>query len=257
MAAGTALTTEFLMGAATLMIGTQAEAMDLLPATHSLGLVKNFTVTTDPNFATLTQGTKNTEVYSTLTGNAVKASAEVYEYTAKNLAYGLALDGGSLAAKTTSVKSLTAAIVSGDTTMALNNVTGLAVNDYIMISDSTQEDVVLVRKITNIASLVVTVDNAVNSAWATTTTIITEVNAIDVGSTSNPPFLSAKATGILANGTPISIVFPKIRVTKGFNLAFQTQDFGNMPFEISVMDLVPSDPFYSSFPNRKALITRQ
>lgn len=252
--AGTAKTSKFMLSSATLMIGSMASLYDLNPSTHSVGLVKNFQITSDPTFTDLTQGSKNTVVYSALTGSPVKGQAEVYEYTAQNLSYALSLDGSGVSTDITTAKALTAAITSGVSTIALNNVTGLVVGKYIMIYDTTVDDAVLVRKITNIVSLNVTVDQPINSAWAIATTAVKQVNAMDLGSTVDQPFLSAAATGKLADGTPMAIRMPKVRITKGFTLAFNSSEYANLPFEMELIDMLPTDTFYSDFTNRKAAL---
>lgn len=252
--AGTAKTNKFLIGAASLMIGAQADLYNLLPATHSVGLIKNFQLSADPTFLDLTQGSKNTTIFSTLTGFPVKGQTEVYEYTAQNLSYGLSLDGSSVVTDATAAKTLTAAIETGDDVISLNNVTGLVVGKPIMLIDTTADDVVLVRTITEINSLDVTVDQTIESEWATSTTSVKQVNGIDVGSTSNQPFLSAVATGKLVDGSPIGIYMPKVRIVKGFTLAFNSENYSNLPFELELMDLLPSDPFYSTFNTKKAAI---
>lgn len=250
--AGLAKTDNFMIGAGTLMLGTQARLFDLLPATDSVGLVKNISISADPTFADLTQGSKNTVVYSMLTGFPVKISAEVFEYTAQNLTYGLSLDGSGVATQT--VATTLSAPVDGDPTPAatasLTSLTGLPDGSTVAISIDGTDDNVLVRKIASHASLVVTWDFPIPVDIASGATI-TKLNTIDVGSQTDSPFLSAKIAGKLANGKPIIALFPKVRITKGFNLAFNSEQYGNLPFEFEVMDLLPTDTNYSSFSTQK------
>ena len=49
----------------------------------------------------------------------------------------------------------------------------------------------------------------------------------------------------MADNVEVCIEIPKLRVTKGFDLTFQTSDYANMPFEFDVYDLVPADPEYA------------
>jgi hypothetical protein len=250
--AGTAKTSKFMLSSATLMIGAMSALYDLNPADHSVGLVKNFQIMTEPTFTDLTQGTKNTTVFSALTGNAVKGQAEVHEYTARNLTYALSLDGSSVSTDASAVKTLTAPIVSGDSVVALNSVTGLVVGKHVMIYDTTVDDAVLVRKITDIDGLDVTFDQDINSNWATATTAIKQVNSIDLGSNTDSAYVSAVATGKLADGTPMAIRMPKVRIIKGFTLAFNSSQYGNMPFELDLIDMLPTDTFYADFITKKA-----
>ena len=47
-------------------------------------------------------------------------------------------------------------------------------------------------------------------------------------------------------------MIPKLRVVRGFNLAFTTDDYANLPLEFTVYDLVPTDTFYSDFDGDQA-----
>lgn len=251
--AGTAKTSRFNIGSGTLMLGPQSALFDLNPATHSLGLVKNLQVTSDPQFVDLTQGSKNTVVWSMLTASPVRLSAEVYEYTAKNMAYGLSLDGSSLANQTQST-TLTSGIngtVVPVTVLPVASAAGLANNDVVMLQEPDSDDNFLVRKITNIAGLNVTIDPNIKAEFPTGS-IVRKVNTVDVGSQADNPYFAAAIAGKLADGTPVLARFPKVRVTKGFTFAFNSEQYGNLPYEIEVMDLLPSDTFYADFKTKKA-----
>lgn len=246
--AGEAKTSAFMLGTATVMIGPQSDLFQLAPDTHSIGLVKNFTMKAEPSYTDLTQGVKNQIVYSVMTGNNVRASMEVYEYTSKNVAYALGLNGSTLAAQTTAT-TLSAAYTSG-TTITVTSATGLLVGDYIQVQEGT-DDKTFFRKITAIASNVLTLNAAIPVAIANGSAV-RKVNAIDIGSKTDQPFLSAKIVGSLADGTEIAIMIPKIRITNGFTLGFVTDNFGNLPFEFTVYDLVSTDPNYNEFSGAQA-----
>ena len=89
---GLATSDEFFLSTATVMIGPQADLMELNVAEHSLGLVKNFSMQSDPTLVELTQGIRNQRVATMVTGTGLKTSWEMYEYTAENLAYAAGLD---------------------------------------------------------------------------------------------------------------------------------------------------------------------
>ena len=91
--AGTARSEAFNLGAATVMIGPKDQVFDFTPEKNSIGLVKNFTFSSSDTYLDLTQGIRNTVVYSVKTGSELTCSMEVYEYTAKNLKYSLGLEG--------------------------------------------------------------------------------------------------------------------------------------------------------------------
>lgn len=241
---GNALTNQFMLNTATVMLGAQDDLFDLNPTDNSIGLVKNFTITAEPAYTELTQGVKNSIVYSVLTSNPVRATMEAYEFTSKNLGYALGLENAD-ALDPLSVSTATDGIGSpDDTTVNVDSATGLAINDYIMLKVDA-EDEFYVRKITNVAGTILTVDKAL--PVIPDGTPVLKVNMISGGSKADQPFFSAKIAGKLANGDPIVLLLPKLRIVKGFTMGFMTDNYGNLPLELTMYDLVPTDPFYTDF----------
>lgn len=75
-----------------------------------------------------------------------------------------------------------------------------------------------------------------------------KVNLIPVGSAEDQPTLAAKIVGILPEGKkPVTIIIPKLRISNGFSLSFQTDQYGNMPYEFTPMEQVMSDPLYAEY----------
>lgn len=249
--AGEAKTNSFMLGSATVMIGPQADLFTLAPATHAIGLVKNFTISNEPQYTDLTQGVKNQIVYSVMTGNRVRAQMEVYEYTSKNIAYALGLNGSTMtpiaATTTTSAATLAAA-----TTITVTSATGLLVGNWISIQEGT-DDKIFFRRIVTVATNTLTLNAALPVALISGCTV-QKVNMIDVGSTVDQPFLSAKIVGSLADGTEVGMLIPKIRITAGFTLGFTTDNFGNLPVEFTCYDLTSDDPNYADFSNKQAML---
>lgn len=245
--AGTANTSKFVLGAATVMVGAQSALFDMQPATHGIGLVKNFSVTFEPTSIDLTQGIRNSVVMSVVNGGDVRAQMEVFEYTSKNLSWGLGLDGTSVAPQTVNT-TLTSAVdgtITPTSTVPVTSATGLNVNDYIMIIDSTADDKVVTRKITAVVSLNLTVTPAIGTLIPTGS-VVNKVNLINAGNPTDGLFLGAKVVGILADGSKCQLMFPKIRIVRGFTMAFTTDNFGNMPFEFKMLDLVSTDPNFAA-----------
>jgi len=259
--AGLAKTNDFMLSTATVMLGAAEDLYNLNPLDHSIGLVKNFTMTSEPAYTELTQGVKNTIVFSVLTSNPVRATMEVYEYTSRNLGYSLGLENAeNLTALT--IQTTTDAAVDGDVSPAefdlpVTSGTGFVVGDYIMIKKDNLDDFVVRRIVGLTGSPVDTlvVDEALPDV--PNGSVVLKVNAIGIGSKTEQPFYSAKVAGKLANGEEIVILIPKVRITRGFNLAFSSQDYANLPFEFTVYDLVNSDVFYSKFNGDQAQIIRQ
>lgn len=247
---GLAMSNKFMLGAATLLIGPQADMFNLTRASHSVGLIKNFALTAEPTYTDLSQGVKNTVVYSVMTGHQARASAELYEYSARNLSYTAQLNGATMVTQTNIETTLSAAVVGSSgspaTTITVTSATGLAVGEWILIQDPTTPDDAVFRKITTIATNTITTNPNIQRNLANGSTV-RRVNFVEVGSKQEQPFFSAVVHGILANGDEVSIGLPKVRVTNGLNLSFQTNDYGNMPIELGIYDLTPSDPHYAIF----------
>lgn len=250
MAFGLAKTSAFMLNTASVLIGSQANLFNLTPTANSIGLVKNFKISAEPSYTELTQGVKNTIVFSVLTKNAVRASMEVYEHTAKTLAYGLGLDGStgySVAAATTT----SGAVSPAATTIPVTSATGIAANDYIIINYGS-DDNTLVRRVTTVAALNLTVAATPAGLTIPSGSLVQKIATVGIGSKVEQPFLSAMIIGGLADGTQGLIAIPKMRITKGFDLDFRTDNYGNMPFEFTIYDQVAADPFYAEFAGDQA-----
>lgn len=246
---GEAKSSNFLLGSATVMVGAQADLFNLNPTDHSIGLVKNFTLSSEPSYVQLTQGVKNTIVDSALTSNPVRATMEVFEATAKNINYGLGLDGSTLSS-TGSTYHPNATIAAAATTFVIagSDVTStFTAGSWVMIKEG--DDKVHIAKVASSAfstnTTVTFTGYAVPAGVSFTTAAnITKVVEIGVGSKVDQPYLSAKVVGLLSNGEPITMLFPKLRVVKGFSLAFTTENYGNLPFEFTPYEMTSSDGNY-------------
>lgn len=358
--AGEAKTNAFNIGTATVMLaplGINPET--LTPEKNSIGLVKNFTVSSTDQYTDLTQGIQNDIVWSEKTGSEITASMEVYEYTASNLAYALGISGNELVeGEKFSVKSAsgTELVVAAGNSLGSDFIEG----DRILIQSKSAEDLVYLGKVESVdyvaasnpevslettnhqlfaklntlmagkgnltvsagylklvvgssavvsfsepfqtafgmadgtgpitGSEYITIDNklsdegisdsdelsitidgqkyavtaktspAVDTSAKYTITLSEAIPAdmvfaegdmakkvvlLYVGSRESQPFLCAKVVGILPDGkTPVTIIFPKIRITNGFNIGFQSDTYSNMPFEFTPFRMVKSDPQY-------------
>lgn len=241
---GLAKTNNFMLSTATVMIGAVGNLADLKPSTDSIGLVKNFTLTSEPSYTELMQGVKGKIVESIMTSNPVRASMESYEYTSKNITYALGLNGGSVAPVTTQTTVGTAINGTPSTTLAVVSATGIVQGDTILIERDTIDDFV-VRKVASVSSNNLTLNVATQDIPVGAK--VYKVNTIKGGSLEDQPYLCAKIAGKLTNGTQVVLYLPKIRITKGFTMAFSSQDYGNLPLEFQIYDLVSTDADYADF----------
>ncbi|WP_210242135.1 hypothetical protein [Mesorhizobium sp. B2-4-1] len=252
-----------MLSTATVMLGALADLHKLNPMEHSIGLVKNFQLTGEAAYTELTQGIRNAVVMSVRTGEGLKTSCEVYEFTAKNLAYAAGLDASGATYETVDELSAlkTATDADGDTlVLATAPTTPLVAGDYIFVQKG-QDDYVHVAKV---ASYVSTVDPTITLAegFEVPTGMTFPVGArigrlmrVDIGQNVTQPDLACKVTGILPkDNTPFTILLPKVKVTRGLGISFASDNFSNMPFEMQPYEMVTTDPFYGEYGQGQAVL---
>lgn len=254
-APASAMTSQFLLSAGTIMVGPSAKVFELDPATHSVGLVKAVQIQNDPQFVEMTQGIDAQVVFSVNTSNQTRVSADVQELTAKNMAYAAGLDAATGYAPLSVETTLSAAITTGGASVALTSATGIASGDWIVLYETGGSDRLHAAKVASVASNTVTLaagytlpTTGPNAAWAVATTSVIKVNNIPLGTTIQRPTFGVKIVGIMpATGEPVTLIFPKVRITKGLAFAFNTDQFTSMPYEFTPYALLPSDPYYADF----------
>lgn len=256
--AGEAKTNAFLLSTASVMIGPQSALWNLNETAHGIGLVKNFMIDASPTYTELTQGIKNNIVFSVLTNNPIKATMEVFEFTSKNLAYGLGLDGSALAAISTT-DTLNASCSAASVTAVMHTMTdnsaAYPVGAWVALQPAIGNALVHTTKITAAVydgsghTLTLTLRDAVPAGVNYVSgDKVSVFNRINVGSKADQPFLSAKIVGIMPDGNQaVVVMIPKLRVVKGFTLAFHSDAFQNLPFEFTPYELVSTDANYADF----------
>lgn len=254
---GSAKTTKFHFSLASVLVGPQASFLSLNEADHSIGLVKNIAVTADPTIVDLTQGVINDVVDQQVTNVNVRASFEVYEYTAKNLAYSMALDGTSslYTPVTQTSQPLKAAVAAGATTFTMDgdHTADFPAGSFGFLQEGLDSYAHIFK--------------VVSSAFASTTTTVTITgyavptgmafstangragvfNKIDYNPSAINTFHSCRIVGTMKNDSrPLVLHFPKIRILKGFNMRFASEAFGNMQWEFTPYTPIPTDTGYSA-----------
>lgn len=264
---GIAKTSKFLLTQATVMLGKPNELHSLNLASHSLGLVKNFQVVNEPSYVELTQGTMNEVVESIRTQDNLRASCELYEMTAKNLSYAAGLDDANakLAVNYTNfdldvdvASAATQCVVTGDAT------SGIAAGDFIIIQDmSNITDHLHIAKVasatfaTGKTTIVFAAGYAVPTGVTFSKTVckVREVTDLYLGGDATQFYYSMKVVGIMPkDNRAMVLLFPKIKITKGFSINFQNENFANLPLEFSPYPLVPDDALYSFYPTRRMIM---
>jgi hypothetical protein len=60
------------------------------------------------------------------------------------------------------------------------------------------------------------------------------VNEVGVGSTAEQDFFKVKVVGTMsANERPITLILPKVKISKGFQIQFDEGNYTSMPFEFA------------------------
>lgn len=278
--AGNAVTNNFMLGSATLMLGPVAKTnggtieggVHALDQSHSLGLVKNVTLETSRESIELTQGIKQDVVATAVTAAPATFSAELFEYSHKNLNYAL----GIAAQDTKEVKLI------GDFTVAAFNptyddvagttdlnvlfnaaITGLTANDYIVIK-AKDTGARVIGEGEHFIARYVSGDDATNivvrgnyeaMGLVTGDYEVFLVNMLPVGIDDKTTYYAMKIVGELFDGTTVVIECPKVDMTSGLNLAFGSDNFASMPVNGRLMKLVESDVEYMEFGREKARIS--
>ena len=256
--AGEAVTSKFLLSTATVMVGPSSKVMELSPALHSLGLIKNVQVTTDMQSVELTQGTQALTVTSVATSNQVKISGEIYEYSARNVAYAAGLDASGVAFDPSTVTGLlSTAITVGGASVVLVSATGFTVGDTIVIQDTLVPDRLHVGLISAIVTNTLTLATGfvmpTTSAFPIATTIVYKMRDVKIGAVPSIPTFGVKLVGVMPDdASPVTLIFPKVRIMKGFQMSFQTDNFANMPFEFTPYALLAADPYFAQFGSMKS-----
>lgn len=258
---GTARTDSFLLSTATVMVGSQSDLYNL-NSSHSLGLVKNVVMQSEPSFVELTQGITNDLVFSVKNQDNVRISMEVYEFTSKNIGYAAGLLGAENLQTISTVYTLSQSaapaassiVVSGDATA------DITAGDWIVLDTDGEENVHIVKVTSASFSVSETTIDITGYEIPTGFTWpagarVRKVNALTLGGSNTQPFYSVKIAGLMPkDNKPIVLLLPKVRITRGLNISFQTDNFVNMPFEITPYSLAASDPFYSDFGSAKARV---
>lgn len=252
--AAAAKTNQFMIGEATIMVGAMDKVFDLMPDKHGLGLTKNLAVRVETGSVDLTQGIAQVPVFSIQNQFNPSMACEVYEYTARNLAYGLGLDATGAGydpsvAGSAGPFTLTTPGAAAGTSVELTTGQGatFAVGDWVVLQQS--EDYVFAAQVTAKTTDTLTIDRAIPAdvTFGVATTTVFRARNIPAVAGQNT-FLSVKAVVIMPKDKrPVPLLFPKVRITRGFDLSTGASDYSNLPFEFQPYPLTPEDALYSSF----------
>lgn len=250
----------FMLGEATLMMAPYSDAtsvFELTPTAHSIGMVRNVSLTQESDQVELRKGIQQLLIDSKKSNVRTMLSAEVFEFSAQNLFYSLSTASAAVAPKRGKLKNAVTGPVAtfivntdpipGETSTGISAVGDIPNGATILIQVAgTGNDYVLPLKVTA-ATTVATGDYTVTAAVPTGMSFpagsrVWVVNEVALGSTAEQDFFKVKIVGTLSNNErPVTVIFPKVKVAKGFQLNFDEGNYTSMPFEFMPYYLAASE----------------
>jgi hypothetical protein len=246
---------KFVIGNATVMIAPYSEdAFALNPTDHSVGMVKAVTMEQQSDQIMLKNGIQQLTVDTQKSNVNMTTTFEGYEFDARNLTYALGIAGSTVkrlrgtvdadAAADATTLSIASAPIAGDATTGIDDLGDIPSGATLIIQNPDQKDEVYVVATTAATTgtgpfeaTVEALPAAVKAGWT-----VWIVNEIATGSFEQDDYFCAKIVGTLsANDEPIVVVIPKLKITRGFNLAFSETDYSNLPFELSPIVMTRSE----------------
>lgn len=233
---------------------------DLTPAVHGVGLAKEIACVIDSSNIDLTAGiaqalvdSKRTNVQSTVTGT-------VMEYSAENLLRAQGFATGAVQPLRGKLNA-DAAAAAVSLTVVDNPIPGDAASTLGTVAAAVKQGETVLLQHPTIPELVFPALASADSTYAAgvhtipiagtpipagmsfpANSIVWRLTPIAAGSTDQGDLFSVKIVGTLANfNRPVVYVAPKVQITKGFNLAFTTNEYGGMPWEMRALLLSASE----------------
>lgn len=251
----------FMLSSATLMLAPYGgtPCFDLVPATHSVGMVKEMAVNVEAGSIDLMNGVAQALVDSRKTGVNGTISGQAFEYTAQNFMYAQGISGTpvqikrgvltiAVAAAATSA-TLNSSPIPGETASAITVLGDIPSGATIIFQDAVNPDRLFPTRTTasttGTGPYVITFSG--NYAMPTGVSFaigdyVWIVNEVGVADTTQDNLVACKIVGTLANfNRPVVACFPKVRIVKGFQLSFSESQYGSMPWEMRPLLLTGSE----------------
>lgn len=245
-----AKTSRFVFGTASIMIGPMEDALKLAPKTHSFGLTKEVNIEHDKNYVTLGQGARQDVIESFCNEENFTVTANVYEFSPRNMAYAAGLDGNNF----TETQEYTTVLEapSGNTVKLAQPIVGIEAGDFIMLQEGASEHV-FHAMIEVPDSQLLTLDRPIPAGFTANTRVLIYKNV--AGGQSKTTFHSIKIVATFPRDlTPITFIFPKVRMDSGFGVAFSRENFSSMPLRFSTFALNKYDSLHPVFKNSKIMV---
>jgi hypothetical protein len=245
----------FLLSSATLMVAPAftTDVFTLKPDLHSVGMAREIAISVDSSLIELRNGIAQALVDAKKTNVSAQITGTVYEITAQNLLRAAALDSSqavqvkrgvlTAAANAAAVSlSINSDPVPGDTNSAITATGDIPSGSTILIQrPGSETDYVFPTLTSGAATGTGPYTVPIAGAYAIPAGMsfpigsrVWVVTPVAVASMDADQLFGVKIVGTLSNyDRPVTAVFPKVRMSKGFNLSFQESEYGSMPWEMS------------------------
>jgi hypothetical protein len=238
--------------------GDATSVFELTPDLHSVGMVRNVTLNQESDQIELRKGIQQNLVDSKKSNVKTTLSAEVFEFSAQNVFYSLSIGSQAVGLKR---GKLTAAAAGGAATITvasdplpgdastgitaagdipngatvLLQIPGNGSNDYVLPVRTTAATTAAAPDYDVTVAIPAGMDFPIGTkVWI--------VNEVGVGSTAEQDFFKVKVVGTMsANERPITLILPKVKISKGFQIQFDEGNYTSMPFEFAPYFLSASE----------------
>lgn len=252
----------FMLSSATLMMAPAfvTDVYALTPDAHSVGMIREVAVPLESSLIELKNGVAQATVDSKRTNIQPTISGTVFEFTAQNVMRSLAMGGlaaamkrgelDTLAAGDAETLSMISSPVPGEATSAITALGDIPVGSTLLIQrPGGESDYVFPTKSTGAATGTGPFEVPIADDYAIPADMsfpvgskVWVVPAVHVGDIAADDLFCVKITGTLSNyDRPVTVVFPKVKISKGFNLQFTETDYGGMPWEMMPLLMAASE----------------
>jgi hypothetical protein len=243
----------FALSEATIMIGRAFvdDVFSLTPEKHSVGMVSEVNVGVDSSLTELMNGVAQVSVDARRTGVSTSITGNVYEMTAQNLMRAHGLSGTAtpvkrgkltapLAAGATSI-SIASDPIPGEATSAITATTDIPAGATILIQRGDGEQDYVFPTVTSAAATGTgPYVAAVDAAHGVPTGMsfpagarVWVISPVSVGDIDADDLFCVKIAGKLSNfDRPMVYIAPKVRMVKGFGIAYTETAYGSMAWEM-------------------------
>lgn len=248
---GTAQSDGFILQEATLMLGEVGNALDLTVEENSIGLFKNLQFQNTRSFTDLTQGVRQGVVASAETENTTMVTGEGYEFTPRQLMFAMGQEGYKYVHTPSIVAKTVGDVLAASDTITVDAIAGITQDSWIVVRPTRGVDNGLAYRVVSVAGNVITLDRDLVEAVPANSdvylsTMIRSSGSLD-DSCASGTYFSMKVVSQKQNCLPIIVTSQKVRVSSGLQLSFGTSDWANIPYELKIMDLTPSDVGYAAW----------